>query len=497
MEEEKEHPARYPPAPSVVTVSDSESCPETIIEKEDFDSTSTVEIAATDNTSNDSLPPSPHVHVHAPVPRRDSNPWTWDPLAKISPKLDPHKPPEKLSMCPHCRRVETGLTRLPPLEDLPPSNYYRFRDEESRLPPLETLPPTRRYRFDDIANQGTARVYPDPPEIKCELDHPPFLCLLPLILMNLAYLSWLIADLCYSYGPYTRFKPYFTSSGVELNRGMEIFAGVFLFLTNMAFLCKIVFRGPNYNGPSISQASRGDKKWVARAAIFGCLPVIMLIIMAAIRKNMQVVLLTDKPVPTCENLGYPTRLQFEVLDHATVRSNQTGLYNNVTISSNSTSATLQFETIYDPEALQNTFVLSNTKGDIHDVLIDYFLTSRQYTVKSHSTNETDNPLPEYAGGSWQEAPGLGFQNLVPQMQSKKVNKWQIKAFSDGSFLELFPSGPGVDEKKAWLRTLDRRDTKRNTYMEACTMGGVEDVSTLVPAGVLLIEFAKNVYDTTN
>ncbi|KAK6336519.1 hypothetical protein TWF696_002069 [Orbilia brochopaga] len=494
MEEEKRHvsPYRYPPPPSVESVPESEPEPEPEVypgpssEKDVWDLTAGA--AAADNNSNDNPSPPPR----AQLPRRDSDPWTWDPLAKVSPKLDPCKTPEKLSMCPHCRRVETCLRQLP-LEELPPTHYYRFRDEESRLPPLESLPPTRHYRFDNSADEGTARVYPDP-EIKYELGRPSFICVLPLIVLNLTYLSWLIADLCYSYGPYERFKLYFTSGNLELNRGMEIFAGVFLFLTNMALVCKIIFHSPNYNGPSFSHASRGDKKWVARLAIFGCLPVIMLIIVAAIRKNVPMVLSTQKPIPDCANLGYPTRLEFEVLDYDTVRGNHTGLSNNVTISNREKSGTLKFEPIYDPEQIQTSFVLTKLKGDIRNVTATFFLQSRQYTLNWHTVNETASTLPEYVGGSWQESPGLGFQNVAPMLESKKVDKWQIKAFSPGSYLELFATG--TDEKKPWFRTLDRQYNKRKTYMEACTMGGVEDVITLVPAGVLLIEFAKDLYDTT-
>ncbi|KAF3920903.1 hypothetical protein ABW21_db0208192 [Orbilia brochopaga] len=465
---------RYPPPPSVVSVPESEprSSSETSEEKEELDLTA--DAAAANNYLNNtsSLPPP----TTQPF-RRDSDPCTWDPLAKVSPKIDPNKKPDKPSMCPHCRRVEASLAALSPLEPLPVAHYYRFRDEENR----------------------TARVYPDPPEIKYELNRTPFLCLLPLIVMNLAYLSWLIADLCYTYGPYERYKNYFTSPNLDLNRGMEIFAGVFLFITNMALVCKLVFRGPHYNGPTFSQASRGDKKWIARLAIFSCLPMIMLIIVAAIHQHLPMVLSTYKPIPDCENLGYPTRLQFHVLDYDTVRgNNHTGMSNNVTISNSTHSATLKFDTIYDPEQIQTSFVLRKQKGDINNVTANYFLGSRQYTLNWHTLNETNNILPEYFGGSWQESPGLRFENLDPPLESKKVDKWQIKAFSAGSYLELFARGSGVDEKKkkAWLRTLDRKNSNLRTYMEACTMGGVDEVNTLVPAGVFLIEFAKDLYDTT-
>ncbi|KAF3201195.1 hypothetical protein TWF191_003455 [Orbilia oligospora] len=361
-------------------------------------------------------------------------------------------------MCPHCRRVETDLCRLPPLEQLPATHAYRFRDEESRLPALESLPPTRRYRFDDPRNEGTARVYPDP-ELKFELGRPPFLCFLPLIVLNLTYLSWLIADLCYTYGPYYRFKLYF-ASGDSLNRGMEIFAGVFLFLTNMAIICRLVFHSPSYTGPSFSSASRGDKKWVARATMFGSLPVIMLIIVASIRKNVEPEGISQKPMPTCESLNYPTTIQFDVLDHAT-----------------------------------NDFTLTTREGDLRNVSISYFLQSMQYTVNYHNGNDTNSsPLPEYFGGSWQETPAFYFPNLSPAISAKKLDKWQIKAFSEGSFLEILKFAS--DDRKAWIRTLDREFNTRKTYMEACAMGGVEDVAVLVPAGVLLIEFAKDVYDTT-
>ncbi|EPS44817.1 hypothetical protein H072_1155 [Dactylellina haptotyla CBS 200.50] len=430
---------------------------------------------------------------NGPTQKDDPSP-TPDFSLKTSsePKLELKE--QKLSMCPHCRRVETELCRIPPLEELPPTHYYRFRDEESRLPALETLPPTRRYQFDNSADEGTARVYPDP-EIKFELATPPFLCLLPIIILNFTYLAWLIADLCYSYGPYYRFKAYFASGDNDLNKGMEIFAGVFLFLTNMAFICKLVFRSPNYAGPSFSSASRGDKKWVARASIFGCLPVIMLIIMAAIRKHVPMEVLPQKPIPTCENLGYPTRIQFDVLDHATVRGNHTGLYNTVTISNSTSSGRLAFNVIYDPETFQNNFILHKLEGGIDNVTINYFLQSRQYTVNWHSINDTANILPEYIGGSWQEAPGLTFPNLSPALESKKLDNWQLKTFSDGSYLELFKFASG--DKKGWLRTLDRDYYLKKTYFEACTMGGVEDVPTLVPSGLLLIEFAKDVYDTTD
>ncbi|KAK6513483.1 hypothetical protein TWF281_005107 [Arthrobotrys megalospora] len=435
-----------------------------------------------------------------------NDPATWDPLRKASPKLHHHhhakyeekgggrEEEEKPSMCPHCRRVEADLCRLPPLEPLPATRIYRFRDEESRLPALESLPPTRRYRFDDPVQEGTARVYPDP-ELKFELGRPPFLCFLPLIALNLTYLSWLIADLCYTYGPYYRFKAYFASGTNELNRGMQIFAGVFLFLTNMAIICKLVFHSPNYTGPSFSSASRGDKKWVARASIFGSLPIIMLIIVAAIRKNVPPDGVSQKPMPTCENLGYPTTIQFDVLDHATVRGNHTDRYNFITISNRTQIGRLTFSPIYDPETIQNDFVLTNLEGDLRNVSISYFLQSMQYTVNYHNANDSKPAaLPEYFGGSWQETPALYFPNLSPALSSKKLDKWQIKAFSDGSFLELFKFAS--DDRRAWVRTLDRDFNTRKTYMEACAMGGIEDVAVLVPAGVLLIEFAKDVYDTT-
>ncbi|KAF3932105.1 hypothetical protein ABW20_dc0106797 [Dactylellina cionopaga] len=413
-----------------------------------------------------------------------------------SEKQDPARRDQQLSMCPHCRRVETELCRLPPLEELPATRYYRFRDEESRLPALESLPPTRRYQFDETADEGTARVYPDP-EIKFQLVTPPFCCLLPLIAINLTYLAWLVADLCYSYGPYYRFKAYFASGSNELNRGMEIFAGVFLFLTNMALICKLVFHSPSYTGPSCSSASRGDKKWIARASIFGCLPIVMLIVVAAIRKNVPLNTPLQKPIPTCANLGYPTIMQFDVLDHATVRGNRTGRRNTVTISNSAMELTgrLGFDIIYDPEAIQNTFLLSNIDGDIRDVTVSYFLQSRQYTVNWHSINDTtSNLFPEYIGGSWQVSPGLGFPSVDPILESKRLDNWQLKAFSDGSYLELFKFAS--DDKKPWIRTLDRDYNNKRTFLEACTMGGPEDVATLVPAGVLLIEFAKNVYETT-
>ncbi|KAK6502812.1 hypothetical protein TWF481_007857 [Arthrobotrys musiformis] len=420
------------------------------------------------------------------------HPSTWDPLRKVSPKLVPFHE-KQLSMCPHCRRVETELCRLPPLDQLPPTRAYRFRDEESRLPALETLPPTRRYRFDDPRDEGTARVYPDP-ELKFELTRLPFICYLPVIAINLTYLAWLIADLCYTYGPYYRFKSYFASKE-SLNRGMEIFAGVFLFFTNMAIICKLVFHSPNYTGPSFSSASRGDKKWIARATIFGCLPIIMLIIVASIHKRVLPTGITEKPMPTCENLNYPTTIQFDVLDHATVRGNHTNRVNFITVSNQTHIGRYALSPIYDPEFIQNDFTLSNAEGDIRNVSISYFLQSMQYTVSYHNANgTTPSPLPEYFGGSWQETPAFYFPNLSPAISSKKLDKWEMKAFSEGSFLEIFKFGS--DDRKPWIRTLDREFNTRKTYMEACSMGGVEDVSVLVPAGVLLIEFAKDVYDTT-
>ncbi|KAK6339198.1 hypothetical protein TWF718_008620 [Orbilia javanica] len=421
------------------------------------------------------------------------DPSTWDPLRKASPKASPPKQEEKLSMCPHCRRVETDLCRLPPLEQLPQTRAYRFRDEESRLPALETLPPTRRYRFDDPTDEGTARVYPDP-ELKFELGRPPFICFLPLIVLNLTYLSWLIADLCYAYGPYYRFKSYF-ASGDSLNRGMEIFAGVFLFLTNMAIICKLVFHSPSYTGPSFSSASRGDKKWVARATIFGSLPVVMLIIVASIRKAVPPEGISQKPMPTCENLNYQTTIQFDVLDHATVRGNHTDRYNFITISNKTDIGRFILSPIYDPEMIQNDFTLMANDGEIRNVSINYFMQSMQYTVNYHNENNTTpSAFPEYFGGSWQNTPAFYFPNLSPAISSKKLDKWQIKTFSDGSFLELFKFAS--DDRKPWIRTLDREFNSRKTYLEACTMGGVEDMAVLVPAGVLLIEFAKDVYDTT-
>ncbi|KAK6514361.1 hypothetical protein TWF506_008757 [Arthrobotrys conoides] len=444
-------------------------------------------------------PPKTSVDVDdekTPTPKipLSNDPSTWDPLLKVSPKLPAFQHEEKLSMCPHCRRVETDLCRLPPLEQLPVTRAYRFRDEESRLPALESLPPTRRYRFDDPSDEGTARVYPDP-ELKFELGRPPFLCFLPLIIINLTYLSWLIADLCYTYGPYYRFKSYF-ASGDSLNRGMEIFAGVFLFLTNMAIICKLVFHSPNYTGPSFSSASRGDKKWVARATIFGSSPVIMLIIVASIRKNVTPDGTFQKQMPTCENLNYPTTIQFDVLDHATVRGNHTERYNFITISNQTHIGRFTLSPIYDPEIIQNDFTLTTREGDIRNVSISYFLQSMQYTVNYHNGNDTrPSPLPEYFGGSWQETPAFYFPNLSPAISAKKLDKWQIKAFSEGGYLEIFKFAS--DDRKAWIRTLDREFNTRKTYMEACSMGGVEDVAVLVPAGVLLIEFAKDVYDTTD
>ncbi|KAF3940527.1 hypothetical protein ABW19_dt0207320 [Dactylella cylindrospora] len=420
-----------------------------------------------------------------------TDPRTWDPLLKMSPKLSPKKD-APLSSCPHCRSIETQH-RLPPLAALPPTHFYRFRDEESRLPALERLPPTRHYRFDNSADEGTARVYPDP-ELKFQLGRPPFPCLIPFIVLNMTYLSWLIADLCYSYGPYTRFKAYFTSSTTDLNRGMEIFAGVFLFLTNMAFICTLVFRHRDYAGPSFSSASRSDKKWVARASILGCLPLVMLIIVASIRRNVPMVLPKDKPIDTCQSLGYQTNLRFEVLDHSHVRGNHTGMSNMFSVWDGTHSANMAFDNIYDPEKIQNNnFILSKVEGDIRNISINYFLQSHQYTVNWHTTNETSHSDSEYFGGSWQDIPNFGFPNLSPPLQSKKLDKWQLKAFSGGSYLELFAPG----EKKAWFRTLDREYNTRKTFMEACSSGGVEDVETLVSAGVLLIEFAKDVYDTTD
>ncbi|KAK6332629.1 hypothetical protein TWF730_004289 [Orbilia blumenaviensis] len=437
-----------------------------------------------------------HNDRQEPSPPLSSDPTTWDPLRKASPKLQPFKHEEKLSMCPHCRRVEADLCRLKPLEKLHASRAYRFRDEESCLPALESLPPTRRYRFDDPTDEGTARVYPDP-ELRFELGRPPFLCYLPLIAMNLAYLAWLIADLCYTYGPYYRFKSYFASRDNQLNRGMEIFAGVFLFLTNMAIICKLVFHSPNYTGPSFSSASRGDKKWVARASIFGSSPVIMLIIVAAIRGRVPPDGYFQKPIPTCESLGYPTTIQFDVLDHATVRGNHSDRYNFITISNQTEIGRLTLSPIYDPETLQNDFVLTTVEGDLRNVSISYFLQSMQYTVNYHNQNDTTTPTsapPEYFGGSWQETPALYFPNLSPAISSKKLDKWPLKAFSTGSFLEIFKFAS--NDRKAWIRTLDREFNTKRTYMEACAAGGVEDVAVLVPAGVLLIEFAKDVYDTT-
>ncbi|KAF3904284.1 hypothetical protein AA313_de0208691 [Arthrobotrys entomopaga] len=419
-----------------------------------------------------------------------------DPLRKLSPTSDNEKKPteeEIFSMCPHCRSVETQLCRLPPLEQLPPTHFYRFRDEESRLPALETLPPTRRYQFDNSADEGTARVYPDP-DLKFELTTPPFLCLLPLIILNLMYLAWLIADLCYTYGPYYRFKSYFASGNNDLNRGMEIFAGVFLFLTNMALICKLVFHSPNYPGPSFSSASRGDKKWVARASIFGSLPIIMLIIVAAIRKNVPIHLPPQPVIPTCANLGYPTIMQFNVLDHTAVRGNHTNLYNTVTISNSTYTGRLGFNAIYDPETPQNNFILTNLDGDMSNVTINYILPSRQYNVNWHSINDTSNILPEVINGAWQDLPGLSFPNLSPPLETKRLDNWQLRAFSDGSYLEL--NKWASTDKKAFIRTLDRDYNREKTFLEACSMGGVEDVATLVPAGVLLLEFAKDVYVTT-
>ncbi|EWC45199.1 hypothetical protein DRE_06087 [Drechslerella stenobrocha 248] len=450
-----------------------------------------------DTNSEPSKPSSP------PLPLQDSNPHNWDPLLKVTPKVDPDKPPEPFSMCPHCRRVEAGLCQLSPLGELPATQFYRFRDEENRLPALENLPPTRHYRFDNSADEGTARVYPDPIH-KYELGRLPFIFLLPLIVLNLAYLAWLVADLCYSYGPYTRFKPYFTSGSMELNRGMEIFAGVFLFLTNMGVICKLVFHSPHYAGPSFSSASRGDKKWIARMSLFGCLPVVMLIIVAAIRKNVPLIVAPQRTTPTCDNMGYPTVLQFEALDHAAVRGNRTARYNSVTVFNSTFSGRFSFDTIYDPEELQNNFVLTKLDGNARNATISYFLQSRQYTFNWHSnaTDAAGNSIqPEYIGGSWQEVPSLAFQNVSPQLQSKKLDRWQAKAFSDGSYLELFAVVSAADtgeseKKKAWFRTLDREYNTQRTYMRACATGGVEDVATLVPAGMLLIEFAKNVYDTT-
>ncbi|KAF3095349.1 hypothetical protein TWF103_010318 [Orbilia oligospora] len=453
--------------------------------------------SASSSISSLSLSP-PRIPIHdekkaTPKIPLSNDPSTWDPLRKSSPKPPAFKHEEQLSMCPHCRRVETDLCRLPPLEQPPATHAYRFRDEESRLPALESLPPTRRYRFDDPRNEGTARVYPDP-ELKFELGRPPFLCFLPLIVLNLTYLSWLIADLCYTYGPYYRFKLYF-ASGDSLNRGMEIFAGVFLFLTNMAIICRLVFHSPSYTGPSFSSASRGDKKWVARATMFGSLPVIMLIIVASIRKNVAPEGISQKPMPTCENLNYPTTIQFDVLDHATVRGNHTERYNFITVSNQTHIGRLTLSPIYDPETIQNDFTLTTREGDLRNVSISYFLQSMQYTVNYHNGNNTNSsPLPEYFGGSWQETPAFYFPNLSPALSAKKLDKWQIKAFSEGSFLEILKFAS--NDRKTWIRTLDREFNTRKTYMEACAMGGVEDVAVLVPAGVLLIEFAKDVYDTT-
>ncbi|RVD81540.1 uncharacterized protein DFL_009400 [Arthrobotrys flagrans] len=220
-----------------------------------------------------------------------------------------------------------------------------------------------------------------------------------------------------------------------------------------------------------------------------------LIIVASIRKNVPPDGVSQKPMPTCENLNYPTTIQFDVLDHATVRGNHTGRYNFITISNQTHIGRFTLSPIYDLETIQNDFTLTTREGGLLNVSINYFLRSMQYTVNYHNGNDTTpSPLPEYFGGSWQETPAFYFPNLSPAISAKKLDKWQIKAFSEGSFLDIFKFAS--DARKPWIRTLDGQFNARKSYMEACAMGGVEDVTVLVPAGVLLIEFAKDVYDTT-
>lgn len=429
--------------------------------------------------------------------RKESDPRTWDPLLTVEPKIDPNKEHEPFSKCPHCRSVEEQLLRNPKPEpgDLPPTRNYRFSDRENRLPALEQLPPTRHYRFDTSAEEGTARVYPDRHH-NTRLRRLSFPCMIPFIIINLAYLAWLIADLCYSYGPWPRYKSYFTSSNQNLNRGMEIFAGIFIFLTNAAVICHVVFGDPKYiSGGSFSFASSSDQRWVAKMTALCFVPIVMLIIVVAMEKNVPMVLPTDPPVPDCHNMGYSTTIQFRVLDHAAVRGNHTNMFNSVSISNATHSGRLAFDQVYDPESSQtNNFVMTNVDGDIRNVTMNFYLQSRQYTVNWHSANETHNYLPEYFGGSWQDSPNFGFPSIQPELNSKKMDKWQLKAFQGRSYLELYKHG---QKKKSWYRTLDRDNSGARNLLGACTMGGVEDIAVLVPSGVLLIEFAKDVYDTTD